>query len=113
MSKDTPLGDIYVDDNHVCQFTKLEQDTSIYPVAMPEEQNGETLWSFFEERVTPRSRQGISGSLREHGFGRYSIAAILIASNGRDCSDPYWIRFKTGPQTWKEVWEAIGVYNKP
>lgn len=62
--------------------------------------------------LPPKTRQGLYEDMKAAGIGRYSISAILIASNGWDCSDPFWIRFEDGPQTWKEVWAAIGVYSR-
>lgn len=113
MNKDRPLAEIAVNELDMCSVVPLESEGKYYPFEMEQCQTSGTFMRFLKERVTPKTRQGLWKSLRECGFSRYSIAAILIASNGRDCSDPYWIRFKIGPQTWKEVWEAIGVYNKP
>lgn len=112
MRKDIPIGEVYVDERDVVQFTAFTEDKTLYPFEMKYARHGTGFREFLEERVTPKSRYGIAEDLRKAGFERYSIAAILLASNGRDCSDPFWIRFETGPQTWKEVWEAVGVYNR-
>lgn len=112
MYLDRPLARIYANDIELYQAERIEEDGKYFPLEMQEEVSGETFRRFCEERLTPPTRIHLDRELRAAGFDRYSFAAVLIASDGRDCSDPYWVRFDTGPQTWKEVWEAIGVYNK-
>ncbi len=112
MFHDIPLGNFGINERTQCYFECIAESPKYYPYEMKTEQSGTTFLKFLQERVTPKTRQGIMLELKEAGFERYSFAAILLASNGRDCSDPYWVRFKDGPQTWKEVWEAIGVYNR-
>lgn len=112
MNHDRPLASVCIGENGFYSAKRIEQNGIYFPFEMMDSCSGYTLRRFIEARITPKSRQGIQEDLEEAGIGRYSVPAILIASNGRDCSDPFWIRFETGPQTWKEVWEAIGVYNK-
>lgn len=112
MHHDTPIAHVYIDDRNAVKLDLLSADKTKYPLEMQYISGTAGLLSFFEERVTPKSRQGLWQELRDAGYQRYSIAAVLIESNGRDCSDPFWIRFKEGPQTWQEVWEAVGVNNR-
>lgn len=112
MFHDRPLANIMVTDMGLYSAERIEPDGKYFPLEMQKECSGQTLQRFCEERLTPKTRQNIARDLKAYGFDRYSHAAILIASNGRDCSDPFWVKFKDGPQTWKEVWEAIGVTNR-
>lgn len=112
MCKDRPLAKIIVTDMGAYSAERIESDGKYFPWEMREECSGLTLKKFCEERLTPPTRQHIDKDLLEYGYEEYSHAAILLCSNGRDCSDPFWIRFAEGPQTWKEVWEVIGVVNK-
>lgn len=112
MFHDRPLAKIIVTDMGAYYAERIEPDGKYFPLEMQSECSGQTLKRFCEERITPRTRQKIDKELRKYGFEEYSHAAILIASNGRDCSDPFWVKFAEGPQTWKEVWAAIGVYNR-
>lgn len=112
MYRDRPLAEIYLNDLGVFQAHRIEEEGKYFPLEMRKEVSGETLRRFCEERLTPPTRVHIDEALREAGYEGYSFAAIIIESNGRDCSDPFWVRFRTGPQTWKEVWEAVGIYNR-
>ena len=112
MRKDRPLAEIEVTTRDVYGFTPIEPDRRYYPFAVRRSFDHIGFRSFIEDRTTPPSRQGLAESLEAHGLSHYCIADLLRVSNGRNCSDPFWIRFKDGPQTWKEVWEAVGVYNK-
>lgn len=112
MRKDTSLANIEVTENDDYYIEFISTDVSLYPFDLQKWPGNLGFRRFIEGRITPKTRQGLYEDMKAAGIERYSISAILIASNGRDCSDPFWIRFKDGPQTWKEVWEAIGVYNR-
>lgn len=109
MYHDRPLAEIIVTDIGGFYAERIEEDGKYFPVEMQKECSGTTLQQWCEGRLTPRTRHGIMESLAKEGYDRYSYAAILLTSNGRDCSDPHWVRFKDGPQTWHDVWAAIGV----
>lgn len=112
MFKDRPLAHIVVTDIGGYSADQIEPEGRYFPLEMRKECSGHTLKRFCEERLTPPTRQGLDRRLAERGYDEYSHAAILIESNGRDCSDPFWVKFPTGPQTWKDVWVAVGVYNR-
>lgn len=112
MNRNTPVANIEVVDEFLMRMELLTSDKSVYPVEMQYIPGTAGLAEFINGRVTPRGRQGLAMDLQKCGYSGYSIPAILIASNGRDCSDPFWIRFETGPQTWEEVWAAVGVHRE-
>ena len=112
MNRDRPLAQVKISDTGLYLVERIERDGSQFPFEMMETCSGYTLKRFVEARMTPKSRQGLYEDMKAAGIEEYSIAALLKASNGRDCSDPFWIRFEDGPQTWKEVWAAVGVHNK-
>lgn len=106
---DRPLVEFKLDESDHIESHQLEKDPKYYPFEMKCAQTADRLLSFFKERVTPPTRDGLMEDLRISGFSQYSIAALLITSNGRDCQDCYWVRFNEGPQTWNEAWEAMGM----
>ena len=109
MRQDIVLGKITVYENDWCDFEPIAEPSRLYPIDMWKEQTSRTCWNFIKARITPRSRQGLREELDRYGIERYCIMDMLFVANGRDCSDPFWIRFEDGPQTWKEVWAVLGV----
>lgn len=109
MNLNRPLGEVYIDEHGDVEFRLIELSPCYYPYEMRNHQDTRTFRNFIQARVTPITRQGLQEELSSLGYGTYSIPAILLTTNGRDCSDVYWIRFFWGPQTWEEAWGALGV----
>lgn len=61
-----------------------------------------------EDLVTPSYRHRIEEDLREAGIPYYSIDKILRYNNGISPSYPFWVKFKDGPQTYKEAFLRRG-----
>lgn len=65
------------------------------------------LQAWIEDRITPKTRQGLSNSLRELGVPFYSIPWLLCTSNGMSVNDDFWMKFRDfGEQTYEDLLES-------
>ena len=111
MLEDTPLAEFVIENDSPTRFVKLADSGPFWPYEMLFECNGWTLIDALKERVVPPSRYGIIKDLQAVGIQGYDISAIITHQNGSCWDDRYWVRFKTGPQTWSELRKKIGYTN--
>ena len=55
--------------------------------------NEDTIVGFFEDRTTPETRHNLYRDLNEVGIAEYFIEALVRVSNGRACSDSFYMKF--------------------
>lgn len=108
-------GIIMYRDTELCKFDVNDTIVHYEPIGVSDEytpwefRNGYTAAAVLEwlmDRLPEDNRQGLYERCCERGI-RMIGSDILKISNGREIGDRCWIKFPTGPQTSKEVFEIL------
>lgn len=81
--------------NDYCtEFTPISKNTAAYPFGCdPNEFSNykANLVTFFYDRTTPPTQQGLQRELEAIGMKYYDMGALIRYQSGRSVSDPYWL----------------------
>lgn len=108
MYRDIELAEFDIRDGIAVEFKVLHPGPTYFPVEMQRYQNGSTLVNALLARIVPETRHGLLEELASVGIKGYDISAILHYQNASSLHDDFWVRFKDGPQTWRELRRKIG-----
>ena len=62
---------------------------------------------FLDDRVVPETRIGLQKELEQAGIPYFDADKILMYNNGNTVTDKYWVKFQTGPQSYKEMRDKV------
>lgn len=67
---------------------------------------------FLDDRVVPETRIGLQKDLERAGIPYFDPDRILMYNNGNTVTDEYWVKFETGPQSYKEMRDRVLKLNR-
>gem|GEM_PF-1785510 len=110
MIKDEALLNFKIECGDVAELEKLSDNLPYeFKAELSDE---EALLHFLNDRVTSETRTDLQRDLEDAGILCYNPDVILMYNNGNMITDSYWIRFKSGPQSTKELQERIDKRHK-
>lgn len=88
----TPIVEFKCDNGSLIETRIVEQDKSKYPFEFfMYGFSQKSFENFFDDRMTPSSRQNMSDYLKAIGISHYDPLLIIKHNNGKCIHDKYWV----------------------
>lgn len=107
MEKDVSLVSFCIERGEVKYCNILSKDLPLeFLGGLPKET---ALLIFLDDRVVPETRIGLEEDLKRVGIPYFNPDLLLKFNNGFSIEDHYWIRFRSGVQTYQQLCDKIFV----